>query len=73
MCDKKDELGQSMLFRSVAKIPISKTPNELAATDFADYGDQDTFMHLRDTFARYSAISFIWGLGKRRTERMIKQ
>ena len=43
MVDKKDEFKQSALFRIVSKIHTSKTFNDLAVMDFADYAYQATF------------------------------
>ena len=37
--DKEDEFKRERLFQRVYKIPISKTPNEIARMDFVDYGD----------------------------------
>ena len=59
MGDKKDEFDQYMSFLGVSEIPISKTPIDLAAMDFADYDDQATFRHLKETCARYHMITFI--------------
>ena len=52
----------------MAKIPIANTLNELVEMDFADYGDLSTFLHIRDTFSRFSAIVFR-GEKERRTNR----
>ena len=46
-------------FEVYVKIPISKTPNELAEMDFYDFVDQGTFPHLQDTYARHSIIVLI--------------
>ena len=58
MGDKKDEIKQERLFRRVDKTPISKTCNESMGIDFADYGDQETFTHARDTLSRYTTLKF---------------
>ena len=55
MCDFKHE----RTFGGVAKIPIANTPIELAEMDFADYVDFATFLHIRDTFPRFSVIVFM--------------
>ena len=39
MNDTKDEFMREILFQIARKIHISKTPNELAGLDSADYGD----------------------------------
>ena len=57
--DKKDDFKQGRMFGRVAKIPIANTPNELAAVDFADYGDFATFLHIQATLSRISAIIFM--------------
>ena len=41
------------------EIPIANTPNELAAMDFADYGDFATCLNIQDAFPRFSVIVFI--------------
>ena len=47
------------MFRRVGKIPIGNTLNELVGMDFLDYGDFSTFLYIRDTFSRFSAIAFL--------------
>ena len=39
------------------EIPIANNFNELAEMDFADYGDRAAYLHIRDTFPRFSAIT----------------
>ena len=57
--DKKDDSEQERMFGRLAKTPIDNTFNELVGgVDFVDYGDLSTFVHIRDTFSRFSAISF---------------
>ena len=46
------------MFGRVAKIPIANTFNELVEMDFVDYVDYATFLHIRDTFSRFSVIIF---------------
>ena len=46
------------MFGRVAKIPIGDTFNGRVEMDFADYGDLSTFMHIRNTFSRFSTIAF---------------
>ena len=48
-----------MMFGRVAKIPISKTPNEPAEMDFSDYGCLETALLLQDTFPGYPIIVFV--------------
>ena len=55
------------MFGRVAKIPIYNTFNELVEMDFADYGDLATFLHMRDTFSRFSASVFVGA--KRKNDR----
>ena len=57
--DKNDESNQERLFRIVDGITYSMTSDELVGMDFADYGDPETLLHLRDTFSRYSMVTFI--------------
>ena len=54
-------------------MPISETPNELAEMDVVDYGDGATCLHLQDTFARYSEISFTVGGKEKRGNPLIKR
>ena len=56
--DKKDYFKQERMFGRVAKIPIANTFNEPVEMDFADYGDHATFLHIRDTFSRFSVVIF---------------
>ena len=44
----------------MAKIPISNAFSELVEMDFVDYGDLSTFLRIRATFSRFSAIMFLW-------------
>ena len=60
----EDEFKQERIPHRVAKIPISKTFNELAGLDFVDYGDHATCPHLQHTFPMYSIIVFIWDKNK---------
>ena len=55
--------------RRVAEIPISKAPDGLVGADSVDYGDQEDFLHLQDTFPRYSIIPLI-GNKKRKIQRL---
>ena len=48
---------QERVFGRVAKIPIANNSNELVGMDFVDHGDQATFLHIRDTFSRFSVIT----------------
>ena len=57
--DSECEFKQEMLRRGVAKIPISKTSNEIAEMDFVDYGRDATRPRVQDTFAQYVRITFI--------------
>ena len=50
----------------VAKIPIDNAFIESVATDFVDSGEYDTFLHIYDTFSRFS-VSVFSGDGGRRT------
>ena len=44
------------MFGRVAKIPIANTSSELVAMDFVDFGDRATFLHIQDTFSRFSVV-----------------
>ena len=39
-------------------MPIANTFSELVEMDFSDYLDLSTFLHIQDTFSRFSAIAF---------------
>ena len=56
--DKKGDSEQERMFGRVIKIHIVNTFSELVEMDFADYGDLVTFLRIRDTFSRFSAIAF---------------
>ena len=62
------------MFGRVAKIPISNTFGELAEMDFSDYGDYAAFLHIQDTFSRFSVIILL-GANKKeeQTAGMVKQ
>ena len=62
------------MFGRVAKIPIASTFNELVEMDFGDYGDHATFLHIRDTFSRFSVVIFL-GTKKReeQTAEMVRE
>ena len=62
------------MFGRVSKIPIANTSNELVEMDFVDYGDHATFLHIQDTFSRFSAVSFL-GTKKRgeQTAEMVRE
>ena len=47
------------MFRVVAKIPISRTFNELEGVGFSDVGYLGDFRHWQDTFPTLSEIVFI--------------
>ena len=55
------------MFGRVAKIPISNTINDLVGMDFVDYVDHATFLHIQDTFSRFSVIIFLGTKKKERT------
>ena len=72
--DKKDEFKQERMFGMVAKILIANTLNGLVAMDFVGYGDYSTFLHIRDTFSRFSAIIFLGDKKKgEQTAEMVKE
>ena len=54
------------MFGRVAKIPIANKFGELVEMDFVDYGGYATFLHIQDTFSRFTAIIF-WHREKGRT------
>ena len=64
--DEIDEFKLSRIFGRVAKIPIASTLNELVGMDSVDFGGQATFRHIRDSFTRFSSISFDWSGKKER-------
>ena len=45
------------MFRRIARIHASRTLNELVDMDFVDGGEDATFLHIQDTFSRYSMIT----------------
>ena len=47
------------MFGRVAKIPISDTFNALVEMDFVDFVDLAIFLHIQDTFSRFSAIVYL--------------
>ena len=57
--DKKDDFNQERMFGRAAEIPIGDTFSELVEMDFVYYGDFATFLHVRDTSSRFSAIVFL--------------
>ena len=61
------------MFGRVAKIPISDTFDELVGMDFVDYGGGATFLHIRDTFSRFSAIILRGEEKGERTAEMVKE
>ena len=71
MNDREGEFKQGRLSRTVGKITTADTFDEIAEMDFVDYGDVETFLHLRDTFSRYSWVTFI-GTKKGWEKRMAK-
>ena len=66
---KKGDFKQGRMFGRVAKIFTANTFNGLVEMDFVDYGDLSTFMHIRDTFSRFSAIAFLGTKRKRNKPR----
>ena len=64
---KKDDFEQERLNGRVAKILIASTFSELVEMDFVGYGDFATFLHIQDTFSRFSAIVFM-GVKKKEGE-----
>ena len=46
------------MFGAVSKIPISSAFNELVEMGFVDYGDYAAFLHIQDTFSRFSVGVF---------------
>ena len=62
------------MFGRVSKIPIANTFSELVEMDFVDYGDHATFLHIQDTFSRFSVIFFL-GTKKReeQTAEMVRE
>ena len=71
MGDKPDWFKQEMLFASVAKIPISKTPNGLSVGGFLRLCGRGTSTHLQATLARYSMVVFM-GIMAKTGKRRIK-
>ena len=69
--DRIDESSQERMFRRIAKIPISETPNGLVGMDFVDYWRKATFRHLVDIFSRYPIFVFV-GNKKRMVAPLIK-
>ena len=57
------------MFGRVPKIPIANTFDKLVEMDFADYGDFATFLHIQDTFPRFSAI-ILWGVNRKQNKRL---
>ena len=55
---KKAIFKQERVFGRSATIPIAIAFSELAEMDFVGYGDLATFLRIRDTFSRFSAIAF---------------
>ena len=62
--DKKGEFKQERMFGSVSKIPIANTLSELVEMDSVYNGDYAAFLHIRDTFSRYSLEVFTWAKKK---------
>ena len=56
--DKKGDFNQERMFGWVAKIPIANTSNGLVEMDFVEYGDHAAFLHIQDTFSRFTVIIF---------------
>ena len=56
--DKWGDFKQEMMLGRVAKIHIANTFNGIVDMDFLDYGHFATFLHIQDTFSRFSAIIF---------------
>ena len=61
--NEKHDFKQERMFGRSAKIPIANTFNEPSEMDFVDYGDLETFLRIRDTFPRFSALVFTGGWG----------
>ena len=71
---KKDDFKQERMFGSASKIPIANTFIELIEMDFADCGDLSTFLHIRDSFSRFSAIAFMGAKKKEeQTAEMVRE
>ena len=58
--DKKGEFNQERLFRAVAKISISRTPNGLVEMDFADDGEGVAFPPLTRYIRPYIICLILW-------------
>ena len=58
---RKTDFRQDRMFGRLAKIPIGNTFSGLSEMGFVDFGDLSTVLRIRDTFARFSAISFFGG------------
>ena len=56
---KKDECVQERMFRIVAEIPMTNTFSDLVELNFVDYGGYAAFLHIHDTFSRFSVAVFI--------------
>ena len=56
--DKKGDFKEERVVGRVANLPIANNFNELVGMDFVDYGNQATFLHIRDTFSRFPLITF---------------
>ena len=54
--DKRGDFKREMMCGRVAKIPISNTFDGLVDMDFVDYGGYANFLHIRDSFSRFSVV-----------------